>query len=108
MDNRLPFFDVLVTCQLNGDLTTTIYHNPTYTNCYLKFTSHHPRYHKLSVTRSLHNRLNTHITDHTDYCMKSLHVKQTLALNGYPSKYFAASEKEPIGLFLHIPLSCSL
>ena len=94
MDGRLPFLNVLVTRQHNGALTTTICHKPTHTNRYLQFTSHHPRHHKLSVARSLHNRLNTHITDDTDYCVQSSHVKQTLAaLNGYQRKYFCGQRK---------------
>ena len=93
MEGRLPFLDVLVTRQHNGALTTTIYHKPTHTNRYVQFTSHHPRHHKLSVAHSLHNRLNTHITDHTDYCVQSSHVEQTLALNGYPRKYFRGQRK---------------
>ena len=56
MDDRLPFLDVLVTCQHSGALTATIYHKPTHTNRYLQFTSHHCRHHKLSVACSLHNR----------------------------------------------------
>ena len=93
VDGRLPFLDVFVTRQQSGALTTTIYHKPTHTNRYLQFTSHHPRYHKLSVARSLHSRLNTHITNHTDYCVQSSHFKQTLALNGYPRKYFCGQRK---------------
>ena len=93
VNGRLPFLDVLVTCQHSGALSTTIYHKLTHTNRYLQFTSHHPRHHKLSVARSLHSRLNTHITDHTDYCVRSSHVKQTLALNGYPRKYFCGQRK---------------
>ena len=93
MDGRLPFMDVLVTRQLNGALTATIYHKLTHTNRYLQFTSHQPRHYKLSVSRSLHNRLNTYATDHTDYCVQSSHAKQTLALNGYPRKYFCGQRK---------------
>ena len=88
MEGRLPFLNFLVTRAHNGALTTTIYRKPTHTKHYQQFTSHHPRHHKLSVARSLHNRLNTHITDYTDYCMQSSHVKQTLALNRYSRKYF--------------------
>ena len=93
MEGSLPVLDVLVTGQHNSALTTTIYHKPAYTNRYLQFTSHHPRHHKLSVARSLHNRLNTHITDHTGHCEQSSHVKQTLALNGYPRKYYRGQRK---------------
>ena len=93
MEGRLPFLDVFVTRQHNGALTPTIYHKLTHTNCYLQFTSHHPRHHKLSVARCLHNRLNTHITDHTNYCLQSSHVKQTLELNRYPRKCFCSLEK---------------
>ena len=92
-DGRLPFLDVLVTRQHGGALTSTIYHKLTHTNRYLQFTSHHPRHHKLSFARSLHNRLNIHITDHADYCVQSLHVRHTLPLNGYPRKYFCGQRK---------------
>ena len=39
----------------------------------------------------MHNRLN--ITDHTDYCLQSSYVKQALALNGYPRKYFCGQRR---------------
>ena len=71
----------------------TIYHKPTHTNCYLQFTSQHPRHHKLSLACSVSNRLNTHITDHTDYCVQSSLVKQTLELNEYPRLYFCGQRK---------------
>ena len=93
LDGRLPFLNVLVTRQHNGALTTTIYYKPTNTNRYLQFTSHHPRHHKLSVARSLLNKLNTHITDHTDYCVQTSHVKQALPLNEYPRKFFCGQRK---------------
>ena len=75
MEVRLPFLDILVTRQHNSARTTTIYRKPPHTNFYLQFTSHIPRHHKLSVAHSLHNRLNTHVTDHTDYYVQSSHVE---------------------------------
>ena len=65
IDGRLSFLDVIVTRLHNGALTTTIYHKPTHANRYLQFTSRHSGHHKRSVACSLHNRLNTHITNNT-------------------------------------------
>ena len=67
------FLDVLVkrnSC--NGSTTTThsllyntVYRKPTHTNRYFHYTSHHPKYQKLIVAKTLLSRVNTHITDKT-------------------------------------------
>ena len=97
VDGRLLFLDVLVTRQHSGTLTTTIYHKSTHTNCYLQFTSHHPRHHKLSVAHSLHSRLNTQ-SQTIQITVCNLHMLNKLNI-------FAASGKLPIGPFLHVPLN---
>ena len=47
----------------------------------------------LDITNALLLAACTVDKHHTDYCMQSLHVKQTLALNGYPRKYFCCQRK---------------
>ena len=68
----LSFLDVLVSRNVckenyttNTSLTTAIYKKSTHTDRYLHYTSHHPKHQKLTVTKTLLNRDETHIS-HTD------------------------------------------
>ena len=49
----LPFLDMLISCVLNGRLSTNIYRKPTHTDRYLAYNSHHPQTAKFSVVDSL-------------------------------------------------------
>ena len=47
-----------------GDtISTDVYRKPTHTDHYLRWDSHHPVAHKLSVVRTLFHRVEIHITD---------------------------------------------
>ena len=48
-DGKLPFLDVLIVQNEEGDVKLQIYRKPTHTNQYLNFSSHQPIEHKLSV-----------------------------------------------------------
>ena len=55
-DGSLPFLDTLVTSKGDGSLSTSIYRNPTHTNQYLQWDSHHAIANKYSVINSLLHR----------------------------------------------------
>ena len=90
----LRFLDVLVKCSSrNGNTTahsflstTTIYRKPTHTNRYLHYTSHHPKHQKLTVAKTLLSRINTHITDKTQKHSELQNIRNTLRLNGFPTR----------------------
>ena len=89
----LPFLDVLVKRNSrNGNtithsfLSTTIYRKPTHTNRYLHYTSHHPKHQKLTVAKTLLSRVNTHITDKTQKHSELQNIRNTLRLNGFPTR----------------------
>ena len=63
-ENRsLVFLDVRVSRSSDNTLWTNIYQRPTHTNRYLQFDSHHLMHQKLTVARSLYNRLETHASN---------------------------------------------
>ena len=96
------FLDVLVSRNVckenhttNTSLTTAIYKKPTHTDRYLHYTSHHPKHQKLTVTKTLLNRVETHIS-HTDKNQKSgelRNIRSTLQLNGFPTRATFLSRK---------------
>ena len=101
-DFSLSFLDVLVSRNVckesnttNTSLTTAIYKKPTHTDRYLHCTSHHPKHQRLIVTKTLLNRVETHIS-HTDENQKSgelRNVRSTLQLNGFPTRATFLSRK---------------
>ena len=52
----LPFMDIRITRQPQGELTKEVYQNPTHTNRYVPFSSHHPISVKSAVVAGLANR----------------------------------------------------
>ena len=94
-DFSLPFLDVLVSrnvCKENSttntSLTTAIYRKPTHTDRYLYHTSYHPKHQKLTMTKTLFNRVETHIS-HTDKNQKNgelRNIRSTLQLNEFPTR----------------------
>ena len=60
------FLDISIVRAANGSFRTSLYRKPTHTNKYLDFLSNHPLSHKLSVVRTLTDRISTHITEDSD------------------------------------------
>ena len=58
-DGSMPFLDKLITPGEDGSLTTTVYRNPTHTDLYMQWDSHHAISSKDSVIGTLHHRANT-------------------------------------------------
>ena len=82
----LPFLDVLV-IRHDKTLRTQVYCKPTHTDRYLHFDSHHPQHQKLAVTKTLHDRANTHNTIPADARHEATHVLSVLQLNGFPLRH---------------------
>ncbi len=76
--------DVLVSMAPEGNLSFSVYHKPTHTDHYLKFTSHQPLEHKLGVIRSLRHRANITVSNDKDKIQEDTHLKKVLSLAGYP------------------------
>ena len=72
-DLYLPFLDVLV-IRHDRTLRTQVYRKPTHIDRYLHFDSHHPQHQKLAVTKTLHDRANTHNTIPADARQETTHV----------------------------------
>ena len=65
-NRSLAFLDVKVTRNKDNTISTTIYKKPTQTDRYLQFDSHHPKNHKFAVAKTLHSRIDTHVTNNSD------------------------------------------
>ena len=55
-DGSMPFLDTLITPQIDGTLTTSVYRKPTITDLYLQWDSHHNLAFKCSVINTLTHR----------------------------------------------------
>ncbi|XP_033119974.1 uncharacterized protein LOC117119279 [Anneissia japonica] len=81
-NRSLPFLDVLVTRQISGILSHSVYRKPTHTDRYLnKRSFHHPST-KKGVCNTLIRRAQS-ISDHNSIQKEMQHVKEVLKLNGY-------------------------
>ena len=58
-DGSMPFLDILIIPNEDGSLSTTVYRNPTHTDLYLQWDSHHTVSAKYSVVGTLHHRAET-------------------------------------------------
>ena len=85
-DLSLTFLDVLVV-RHDKTLSTQVYCKSTHTDRYLHFDSHHHQHQKLAVTKTLHDRANTHNTIPADARHETTHVLSVLQLNGFPLQY---------------------
>ena len=95
-NQSLAFLDVKVKRNKDNAISTIIYKKPTDTNRYLQFDSHHPKHHKFAVAKTLHNRINTHVTNSKDKPTLHKQIQHTLTLNGFPRKFaYLAVEEKP-------------
>ena len=67
---------------------------PTHTDRNLRFDSHHPKHHKFAVAKTLHNRINTHVTNSDDKATLHKQIQHTLTLNGFPHCFSCLALKE--------------
>ena len=83
-EGKLPILDVLLQCDPDGSIATTVYRKSTHTDRYLDFASHHPLAHKIAVVRTLHNRAEAISSSILDRDKEMWHLRQALITNGYP------------------------
>ena len=84
-DNKLPFFDVLVTCTEQG-FRSSVYHKPNFTRQYLNFNSHHPYMVKKGIVRCLQHRVKTISSDTDAYQEEMTSLRYNLHHNNYPER----------------------
>jgi hypothetical protein len=83
-NKSISFLDLSIFRLEDGSFGTKLYRKPTHTNKYLDFRSNHPLCHKLSVVRTLTDRISTHITNDSDRLIEFSLVKDVLRSNNYP------------------------
>ena len=72
---------------------------PTHTDRYLQFDSHDPKYHKLAVAKTLHNKINTHVTNNDDKATLHKQIQYTLTLNGFSCLALKEKPRRPTKSF---------
>ena len=98
-DTNLPFFHSNVCWAEQRSLENRVYHKPTHTDKYLASESHHPIWHKQSVTKNLLNNIDSKAE-------KRKYFIDILKVNGYIKTFLrncTADEKEPTTGFAVIP-----
>ena len=84
-DGSLPFLDVLVMPQEDGSLKSTVFRNPTHTDLYLKWNSHHTLPSKYSVIGTLLHRAETICSDPQLLKQEEDHLYKALSTCKYPT-----------------------
>ena len=85
-NSRLPFLDLFIIRASSGNLSFSIYRNPTQTNNYLKFNSNNPIVHKKAVAKSLSDRAKNLCSE--ENLQEDLEtVKICLKNNGYTKSF---------------------
>ncbi|BHF57371.1 hypothetical protein SprV_0100031200 [Sparganum proliferum] len=83
-EQQLPFLDVLVRPNLNGELETTVYRKATNTTQLLSFHSNHPVAHKRSCVKTLFKRVQTHCSKPEDRAPEARYPRDRFVQKGYP------------------------
>ena len=86
-DNTLPFLEVLVTRDNDGNLSTSIYRKPTHTDQLLNFDSHHPLSSKRSVVSSLTKRCNLIPSTSESKAQEISYLRGVFAVNNYTKDF---------------------
>ena len=55
-NNQIPFLDILISREANGQLQISLYRKRTHINKYLNFHSYQPMQHKVAVVKTLAHR----------------------------------------------------
>ena len=93
-DRRLPFLDVTVHRQPDGNLITDTYRKPTHTGRYLHFDSNHPHHVKSAVVTSLLARTEN-ITLSEEAKREEAHrTLIELSANGYPRTFLQRAQRK--------------
>ncbi|BHF66391.1 hypothetical protein SprV_0200940800 [Sparganum proliferum] len=88
-EQQLPFLDVLVRRNLNGELGTTVYRTATNTTQLLSFHSNRPVAHKRSCVKTLFKRIQTHCIKPEDRVREARYLRDQFVQNGYPRAFIS-------------------
>ena len=88
-DNKLPFFNVLVT-QTEQGFRSSVYCKPTFTGQYLNFNSHHPYMVKKGIFRCLQHWAKTISCDNDEFQEEMISLRHHLHHNNYPERTTSA------------------
>ena len=83
----LPFLDVKITPQAQGELTKEVYQRPTHTNRSVPFSSHHPISAKSGVVACLANRAIKVSSRQAGKDARLGRIQKVMMHNGYPRKF---------------------
>ena len=92
-NGELVFLDTLLK-RNNGEISVLVYRNPTHTDQYLHYSSHHQTSCKESVSSSLFNRAYSIITNKDDLHKENARIKQVLKENRYQESLLVKSLRE--------------
>ena len=92
-NGELVFLDTLLK-RNNGEISVLVYRNPTHTDQYLHYSSHHQTSCKESVSSSLFNRAYSIITNEDDLHKENARIKQVLKENRYQESLLVKSLRE--------------
>nr|VZI13129.1 unnamed protein product [Spirometra erinaceieuropaei] len=95
VEDKLPFLDVLVCRQTNGELATSVYRKPTNTLQILSYNSNHPPQHKRSCVCTLYRRVETHCSTPAAKLNEIKLLRELFRANGYPRAFIERSRRQP-------------
>ncbi|BHF80532.1 hypothetical protein SprV_0702366000 [Sparganum proliferum] len=93
--DKLPFLDVLVCRQPNGELAASVYRKPMNTLQMLSYNSNHPLQHKRSCVRTLYRRVETHCSTPAAKLDEIKLLRALFRANGYPRAFIERSRRQP-------------
>ncbi|BHF78610.1 hypothetical protein SprV_0602172300 [Sparganum proliferum] len=88
-DQQLPFLNVLVRLNLNGELEKTVYRKATNTTQLLGFHSNYPVAHKRSYVKTLFKRIQTHCRKPGDRAREGRYLRDQFVQNDYPRAFIS-------------------
>ncbi|BHF62100.1 hypothetical protein SprV_0100508100 [Sparganum proliferum] len=88
-EQQLPFLDVLVRRNPNGELETTVYRKATNTTQLLSFHSNHPVAQKRSCVKTLFKRIQTPCSKPEDRAREARYLRDQFVQNGYPTAFIS-------------------
>ncbi|BHF68885.1 Histone H2A type 1-H [Sparganum proliferum] len=93
--DKLPFLDVLVCRQPNGELSTSVYRKPTNTPQMLSYNSNRPLQHKRSCVRTLYRLVETHCSTPAAKLDEVKLLRELFRANGYPRAFTERNRRQP-------------
>ena len=84
-DGSIPFLDILIISDEEGNLKTTVYRKPTHMDLYLQWDSSHTVSSKYSVVDSLQHRASTICSNNELLMLEEQHLEEALKRCKYPA-----------------------